>query len=177
MTGSEALGMLLGKEIYDSVKNKIDANDCYDVIRYIVLNEFGILDNKGNLSESIKNEIREEFKTVIFESFFNDSTNQQHLKECIKDAVVKNELEGLKSFFDDEDTSWQDHECERCKCEKETSKEKETSEEKEVKEVKDQTDFATSVIEMMTNHKCSEDDKKAIQEACKILNKAFGDKL
>ena len=174
MTGSEALGMLLGKEIYDSVKNKIDANDCYDVIRYIVLNELGILDNKGNLSESIKKEIREELKIIILKSFFNDSTNQQYLKECIKDAVIKNELEGLKSFFDDEDTSWQDHECERCKCEKETSKEKETSEEKEVK---DQTDFAASVIEMMTNRKCSEDDKKAIQEACKILNKAFGDKL
>lgn len=142
MTGSEALGMLLGKEIYDSVKNKIDANDCYDVIRYIVLNELGILDNKGNLSESIKKEIREELKTIILESYFND-----------------------------ENTSWQDHECERCECEKETSKEKEE------KEVEEQTDFATSIIEMMTNRKCSEDDKKAIQEACKILNKAFGDKL
>lgn len=174
MTGSEALGMLLGKEIYDSVKNKIDANDCYDVIRYIVLNELGILDNKGNLSESIKNEIREEFKTVIFESFFNDSTNQQYLKECIKKAFMKNELEGLASIFDDNDTSWQDHECERCECEKKTSKEKE---EKEEKEVEEQTDFAASLIEMMTNRKCSEDDKKAIQEACKILNKAFGDKL
>ena len=171
MTGSEALGMLLGKEIYDSVKNKIDANDCYDVIRYIVLNELGILDNKGNLSESIKNEIREEFKTVIFESFFNDSTNQQYLKECIKKAFMKNELEGLASIFDDNDTSWQDHECERCECEKKTSKEKEE------KEVEEQTDFAASLIEMMTNRKCSEDDKKAIQEACKILNKAFGDKL
>ena len=171
MTGSEALGMLLGKEIYDSVKNKIDANDCYDVIRYIVLNELGILDNKGNLSESIKNEIREEFKTVIFESFFNDSTNQQCLKECIKKAFMKNELEGLASIFDDNDTSWQDHECERCECEKKTSKEKEE------KEVEEQTDFAASLIEMMTNRKCSENDKKAIQEACKILNKAFGDKL
>lgn len=168
MTGSEALGMLLGKEIYDSVKNKIDVNDCYDVIRYIVLNELGILDNKGNLSESIKNEIREEFKTVVFESFFNDSTNQQYLKECIKKAFMKNEVDALKSIFDDEDTSWQDHECERCKCEKETSKEK---------EIEEQTDFATGIIEMMTNRKCSEDDKKAIQEACKILNKAFGDKL
>lgn len=173
MTGSEALGMLLGKEIYDSVKNKIDANDCYDVIRYIVLNELGILDNKGNLSESIKNEIREEFKTVIFESFFNDSTNQQYLQKCIKKAFMKNELEGLTSIFDDEDTSWQDHECERCECEKETSKEKEVEE----KDVEEQTDFAASLIEMMTNRKCSENDKKAIQEACKILNKTFGDRL
>lgn len=173
MTGSEVLGMLLGKEIYDSVKNKIDANDCYDVIRYIVLNELGILDNKGNLSESIKNEIREELKTVIFESFFNDSTNQQYLQKCIKKAFMKNELEGLTSIFDDEDTSWQDHECERCKCEKETSKEKEVEE----KEVEEQTDFAASLIEIMTNRKCSENDKKAIQEACKILNKAFGDRL
>lgn len=173
MTGSEVLGMLLGKEIYDSVKNKIDANDCYDVIRYIVLNELGILDNKGNLSESIKNEIREEFKTVIFESFFNDSTNQQYLQKCIKKAFMKNELEGLTSIFDDEDTSWQDHECERCECEKETSKEKKVEE----KDVEEQTDFAASLIEMMTNRKCSENDKKAIQEACKILNKAFGDKL
>ena len=171
MTESEALGMLLGKEIYDSVKNKINADDCYDVIRYIILNELGLLDNKGNLSESIKNEIREEFKTVIFESFFNDSTNQQYLKECIKKAFMKNELEGLASIFDDNDTSWQDHECERCECEKKTSKEKEE------KEVEEQTDFAASIIEMMTNRKCSEDDKKAIQEACKILNKAFGDKL
>ena len=173
MTGSEALGMLLGKEIYDSVKNKIDANDCYDVIRYIVLNELGILDNKGNLSESIKNEIREEFKTVIFESFFFFFTNQQYLQKCIKKAFMKNELEGLASIFDDEDTSWQDHECERCECEKETSKEKEVEE----KDVEEQTDFAASLIEMMTNRKCSENDKKAIQEACKILNKAFGDKL
>ena len=168
MTGSEALGMLLGKEIYDSVKNKIDANDCYDVIKYIVLNELGILDNNGNLSESIKNEIREEFKTVIFESFFNDSTNQQYLQKCIKKAFMKNELEGLASIFDDNDTSWQDHECE-----KETSKEKEVEE----KDVEEQTDFAASLIEMMTNRKCSENDKKAIQEACKILNKTFGDKL
>lgn len=173
MTGSEALGMLLGKEIYDSVKNKIDANDCYDVIRYIVLNELGILDNKGNLSESIKNEIREELKTVIFESFFNDSTNQQYLKKCIKKAFMKNELEGLASIFDDEDTSWQDHECERCECEKETSKEKEVEE----KDVEEQIDFAASLIEMMTNRKCSENDKKAIQEAYKILNKTFGDRL
>ena len=173
MTGSEGLGMLLGKEIYDSVKNKIDANDCYDVIRYIVLNELGILDNKGNLSESIKNEIREEFKTVIFESFFNDSTNQQYLQKCIKKAFMKNELEGLASIFDDNDTSWQDHECERCKCEKETSKEKEVEE----KEVEEQTDFAASLIEMMTNRKCSENDKQALQDACKILNKTFGDRL
>ena len=176
MTGSEALGMLLGKEIYDSVKNKINADDCYDVIRYIVLNEIGILDNKGNLSESIKNEIREELKTVIFESFFNDSTNQQYLKECIKKAFMKNEFDAVKSIFDDNDTSWQDHECERCECERHEC-EKETSKEKEEKEVEEQADFATSVIEMMTNCKCSEDDKKAIQEACKILNKAFGDKL
>ena len=86
---------------------------------------------------------------------------------------MKNELEGLASIFDDEDTSWQDHECERCECEKETSKEKEVEE----KDVEEQTDFAASLIEMMTNRKCSENDKKAIQEACKILNKTFGDKL
>ena len=45
MTGSEALGMLLGKEIYDSVKNKIN-NTSIQTNKNFILNILH-LNNKG----------------------------------------------------------------------------------------------------------------------------------
>lgn len=56
--------------------------------------------------------------------------NINNIYKNVLKSIYENELEGLASIFDDNDTSWQDHECERCKCEKETSKEKEVEEKK-----------------------------------------------
>lgn len=71
MTKDEVFGVLLGKEMYDTVKAKINADDCYDVVRFIVLNELEIIDDDGNyitsVMDSIKDEIKEEVIAAICE--------------------------------------------------------------------------------------------------------------
>lgn len=120
MTGSEALGMLLGKEIYDSVKNKINADDCYEVMKAMVLSELDLFDhdNLGVLSESVKHEIREEIKMTIIDMFFDEKENEKFFNEQILNAFKNNKkfhnmiIDALKKYDDEisEDSSKKDFE-------------------------------------------------------------------
>lgn len=72
MTKDEVFGVLLGKEMYDTVKAKINADDCYDVVRFIVLNELGIIDDNGNYIPSVMDSIKDEIKEDVIASICDD---------------------------------------------------------------------------------------------------------
>ena len=72
MTKDEVFGILLGKEMYDTVKAKINADDCYDVVRFIVLNELGIIDDDGNYIPSVMDSIKDEIKEEVIAAICDD---------------------------------------------------------------------------------------------------------
>lgn len=180
MTGSEALGMLLGKEVYDQVKDKINANDCYDVMKEIILSELGLTpapDGTNVMSESLKQEIRQEVKNAILDSFFSYLSNRKFFEEQFEAALKKSKV---NQYIDEvmnnesEPETVKSHECKECSCEKE-KKTKETEKTEEDKVVDEVTDFAESFYKMIYGEGFSPEKRSAIAEATKILNKKFKD--
>ena len=81
MTKDEVFGVLLGKEMYDTVKAKINADDCYDVVRFIVLNELGIIDDDGNYIVSVIDSIKDEVKEEVIAAICDDEDDDTY-PEC-----------------------------------------------------------------------------------------------
>ena len=202
MTGSEALGMLLGKEIYDSVKDKIDADSCYEVMKAMVLSELGLFDhdNLGVLSESVKHEIREEIKMTIIDMFFDEKENEKFFNEQILNAFKNNKefhdmvIDALKKYddeiseesseedFEEDETEFTDEksadmkeECNKCSCKcGECSSEAESK--TETKTSDNTVEMVEALYEILTGKKLDEDGKKIINEANVILFKLFDNK-
>lgn len=202
MTGSEALGMLLGKEIYDSVKNKINADDCYEVMKAMVLSELDLFDhdNLGVLSESVKHEIREEIKMTIIDMFFDEKENEKFFNEQILNAFKNNKefhdmvIDALKKYddeiseesseedFEEDETEFTDEksadmkeECNKCSCKcGECSSEAESK--TETKTSDNTVEMVEALYEILTGKKLDEDGKKIINEANVILLKLFDNK-
>ena len=147
MTKDEVFGILLGKEMYDTVKAKINADDCYDVVRFIVLNELGIIDDDGNYIPSVMDSIKDEIKEEVIAAICEDDAEE------------------------DDDTSPE------CEAEKHTCKHghcKEEADEAEEMTNEEQVNFASTVIEAFSDRKLNDEEKRAIKDALLILNKAFG---
>ncbi len=199
MTGSEALGMLLGKEIFDSVKDKIDVDNCYEVMKTMVLSELGLFDhdNLGVLSESVKHEIREEIKLAIIDLFFDEEANKKFFNEQIQNAFKNNKefhdmvIEALKKYndsndedpeedniFEEETEEGINEECDKCSCKcGECSSKNEDKSTDDSKTSNDNTaELIEAVYEMLTGKKLDEEGKKTISEANVILSKIFDDK-
>lgn len=180
MTGSEALGMLLGKEVYDQVKDKINADDCYDVMKEIILSELGLtpaLDGTNVMSESLKQEIRQEVKNAILDAFFSYLSNRKFFEEQFEAALKKSKV---NQYIDEvmnnesEPETAKSHERKECFCEKE-KKTKEAEKTEEDKMADEVTDFAESFYKMIYGEGFSQEKRSAIAEAAKILNKKFKD--
>lgn len=202
MTGSEALGMLLGKEIYDSVKNKINADDCYEVMKAMVLSELDLFnhDNLGVLSESVKHEIREEIKMTVIDMFFDEKENEKFFNEQILNAFKNNKefhdmvIDALKKYddeiseesseedFEEDETEFTDEksadmkeECDKCSC-KCGEYSSDTESKTEPKTSDNTAEMVEALYEILTGKKLDEDGKKIINEANVILLKLFDNK-
>lgn len=146
MTKDEVFGVLLGKEMYDTVKAKINADDCYDVVRFIVLNELGIIDDNGNYITSVMDSIKDEIKEEVIEAIYADDE---------EDDDASPECEAEK------------HTCKHGHCKEEADEAEEMTNEEQV-------NFASTVIEAFSDRKLNDEEKRAIKDALVILNKAFG---
>lgn len=202
MTGSEALGMLLGKEIYDSVMNKINADDCYEVMKAMVLSELDLFnhDNLGVLSESVKHEIREEIKMTVIDMFFDEKENEKFFNEQILNAFKNNKefhdmvIDALKKYddeiseesseedFEEDETEFTDEksadmkeECDKCSC-KCGEYSSDTESKTEPKTSDNTVEMVEALYEILTGKKLDEDGKKIINEANVILLKLFDNK-
>ena len=150
MTKDEVFGILLGKEMYDTVKAKINADDCYDVVRFIVLNELGIIDDDGNYIPSVMDSIKDEIKEEVIAAICEDDAEE--------DDDTSPECEAEK------------HTCKHGHCKEEADE----ADEAEEMTNEEQVNFASTVIEAFSDRKLNDEEKRAIKDALLILNKAFG---
>lgn len=176
MTESEMLGVLLGKKVYDEVKDKINAKDCVDVMKAIIMSEFGVIDESGKnvLSERLKTEIREELKHAILNIFFEELSNQEFFQECLSNAIAKSKVH---EFIDDLNDKCEMHDnkdkkkCKKCSCSSQAKKTKE--DETNVTEENEVAVIATEFLEKFMGKTPSEEDINRIKSAYGILSKLF----
>lgn len=176
MTESEMLGVLLGKKVYDEVKDKINARDCVDVMKAIIMSEFGVIDESGKnvLSERLKTEIREELKHAILNIFFEELSNQEFFQECLSNAIAKSKVH---EFIDDLNDECEMHDnkdtkkCKKCSCAGQSKKTKE--DETNVTEEDEVAVIVTEFLEKFMGKTPSEEDINRIKSAYEVLSKIF----
>ena len=72
MKPEEAMGMLLGKKIYEQAKNQINAQDAYDVVKAIVLDEVGVYGANREGGPMAFKPLRDEIKEIVKEIYVKD---------------------------------------------------------------------------------------------------------